>query len=272
MSLNQALLELNDAFHETDLQMPALFIGHGSPLNAIEDNEFSQAWIETGKALPRPSAILCISAHWETIGTQVTAMEHPRTIHDFGGFPTALYEMEYPAPGSPELAYLTQESLSNVSVRLERSWGLDHGAWSVLHRMFPEADIPVVQLSLDRTQPPLFHYSLAKHLIGLRRRGVLILGSGNMVHNLRMAVVQDGAFDWASEFDERLQKLILDGNHQAIVDYPSLGPSARLAVPTNEHFLPLLYTLGVQEPKEPVRFFADRVTYGAISMRSVRIG
>lgn len=272
MGLNQALQELNEAFTETDSRMPALFIGHGSPMNAIEENDFSKTWVEVGRTLPRPTAILCISAHWETIGTQVTAMEHPRTIHDFGGFPTALYEMEYPAPGSLELAHLTQEVLTKVSVRLERSWGLDHGAWSVLSRMYPEADIPVIQLSLDRTQTPAFHYALAKQLAGLRRRGVLLLGSGNMVHNLRMAVVQDGAFDWAIEFDERLRDLILQGNHQAIVNYPALGPSARLAVPTNEHYLPLLYVLGVKAPDEPLHFFADQVTLGSISMRSVWVG
>jgi 4,5-DOPA dioxygenase extradiol len=246
-------------------------VGHGSPLNAIEDNEFSRAWIEVGQALPRPNAILCISAHWETAGTWVTAMDRPKTIYDFYGFPPELYEKKYPALGSPGLARLVQETRM-TQVRLDQTWGLDHGAWSVLSRMFPNADIPVVQLSLDRTQAPPFHYALGKELRTLRDKGILIVGSGNMVHNLRMVAWQDEAYDWALEFDETIQRLILSGDHAAIVHYQNLGEAARLAVPTNEHYLPLLYVLAVQDRQEPIRFFTDRVTLGAISMRSVWIG
>ena len=252
-------------------KMPALFVGHGSPMNAIEESEFSRAWIEVGKTLPRPDAILCISAHWETGGTWVTAMERPETIHDFGGFPRALFEMQYSAPGSPELARLVQETVQKTEVRPDQAWGLDHGAWSVLCRMFPHADVPVVQLSLDRTQGPEFHYALGKQLRELRRRGVLIVGSGNIVHNLRLVSWQDSAYDWAIEFDETLKRLILAGDHDALVHYQGLGQSARLAIPTNEHYLPLLYILALQEEQENVRFFADRVTLGSMSMRSLWI-
>ena len=272
MSLNQTLRELHAAFPDSDQKMPVLFVGHGSPMNAIEDNEFSRAWAEVGKALPRPNAILCISAHWETVGTQVTGMDHPKTIHDFGGFPAELYAMEYPAPGSPGLAQLTQEEVKKAQVRLDQSWGLDHGTWSVLCRMFPVADIPVVQLSLDQTQPPEFHYALGRELPALRNKGVLIIGSGNFVHNLRRAVFnQDGAYDWAIEFDETIKQLVLSGDHEPIVHYQNLGQAARLSIPTNEHYLPLLYVLALQDQHEQVRFFADRVTMGSLSMRSLWI-
>ncbi len=260
------------AFAASDRKMPALFVGHGSPMNAIEDNEFSRAWAEVGRALPRPDAILCISAHWETGGTLVTGMDQPKTIHDFGGFPPALYAMQYPAPGSPELARLTQGIVQKTQVRLDQTWGLDHGTWSVLYRMFPDAGIPVVQLSLDRTQPPEAHYALGKDLRALRNQGVLIVGSGNMVHNLRVAVFRDQAYDWAVEFDAIARKLIESGDHDALVHYQNLGPAARLAIPTNEHYLPLLYVLALQDEREPLRFFAERVTLGSISMRSFVIG
>jgi len=255
-------------------KMPALFMGHGSPMNAIEDNEYSRTWIEVGKSLPRPQAIVCVSAHWETSGSKVTAMERPRTIHDFGGFPPQLYAQQYPAPGSPSLARLLQEVARPVRVDPDSSWGLDHGTWSVLIRLFPEADIPVVQLSLDRTQPPSSHYALGQALKPLRRRGILIVGSGNVVHNLWTACMgeEDGAYGWAQEFDETMKRLILAGDHQAIVDYEHLGESARLSISTNEHFLPLLYVLGLQEPGEEPSFFADRLAYCSLSMRSLRIG
>jgi 4,5-DOPA dioxygenase extradiol len=271
MALNQTLQELHTAFADSDQKMPALFVGHGSPMNAIEDNEFSRAWIEVGKALPAPHAILCISAHWETNGTQVTGMDHPKTIHDFGGFPPDLYAMEYPAPGSPDLAQLTQETVMQVPVKVNQTWGLDHGTWSVLCRMFSDAKIPVVQLRLDRTQPPEFHYTLGQELRALRNKGVLIIGSGNIVHNLRRAVFQDGAYDWAIEFDETIKQLVLSGDHDPMVHYQTLGQAARLAIPTNEHYLPFLYALGLQEKNEQIRFFTDRVTYGSLSMRSSRI-
>ena len=272
MTINQTLEQLKAAFPDSDSKMPALFVGHGSPMNAIEDNEFSRAWAAVGKILPSPKAILCVSAHWETNGTLVTAMERPRTIHDFGGFPRTLYEAQYPAPGSPELAQLTQQTVQKAPVGFDQSWGLDHGAWSVLCHLFPDADIPVIQLSLDHSQLPAYHYALGKELRPLRNKGVLILGSGNMVHNLRLAFMQEAAYDWAIEFDETLKGLIATGDHQSIVHYQEIGQTARLSVPTNEHYLPLLYALAVQDEQEGVRFFADRVTLGSISMRSVWIG
>jgi 4,5-DOPA dioxygenase extradiol len=263
------LRELKATFTDSENRMPAMFVGHGSPLNAIEDNEFSRAWMEVGKALPRPDAILCISAHWETAGTLVTAMEQPQTIYDFYGFPAELHEKTYPAPGSPELARLTQATVQKTQVRLDQSWGLDHGTWSVLCRMFPNADVPVVQLSLDRSQGPAFHYALGKELFALRNKGILIVGSGNIVHNLRLAAWQDEAYDWAIEFDATIKQLILSGDHDSIVHFQNLGQAARLSVPTNEHYLPLLYVLAVQDRQEPIHFFTERVTLGSISMRSL---
>lgn len=252
--------------------MPILFVGHGSPMNAIEDNPFSRAWGEIGKSLPTPKAILCVSAHWETLGTQVTGMDQPKTIHDFGGFPRELFEAEYPAPGSPALARLTQETVKKVTVELDQSWGLDHGTWSILAKMFPKADIPVVQLSLDHSQPPEFHYALGKELAALRSKGVLIMGSGNIVHNLRAIMWQGGAYDWAIDFDETIRKLIVEGNHQPIVQYQTLGRAAQLSIPTNEHYLPLLYILAMQEKQDELRFFADEISMGSLSMRSVWLG
>jgi len=226
--------------------MPILFIGHGSPMNAIEDTDYSRAWAVVARSLPKPKAILCVSAHWQTAGTRVTVMEKPKTIHDFYGFPPALSEKQYPAPGSPELARMTQEIMREAHVELDLEWGLDHGAWSVLCQMYPKADVPVVQLSLDEGKPPAFHYDLGRELRGLRKKGVLIIGSGNVVHNLREMAWEDTAFDWALEFDAKVKDLILTGDHKAIIEYAKLGRSARLAVPTLEHYLPLLYTLGAR--------------------------
>ncbi len=257
---------------DTRPTMPALFIGHGSPMNAIEDNEFSRAWVEVARSLPKPKAVLCVSAHWETAGTRVTAMEQPKTIHDFYGFPPALFERRYPAPGSPDLARTAQGLARKSPIELDLDWGLDHGAWSVLCRMFPEADVPVVQLSLDQRMAPASHYELGRELRGLRKKGVLILGSGNIVHNLREMVWEDTAYDWALAFDERMKGLILSGDHEAIIGYSKLGRSALLAVPTPEHYLPLLYVLGTQDGADGVAFFADKVTLGSMAMRSVRIG
>jgi 4,5-DOPA dioxygenase extradiol len=255
--------------------MPALFIGHGSPMNAIEDNVYSRAWREAAETIPRPKAILCISAHWETEGTFVTAMAQPKTIHDFYGFPDALYRVRYPAPGSPELAERVRSLAGSTAVRLDDgySWGLDHGAWSVLRRMYPGADIPTVQLSLDRTQHPLFHYELGRELFALREEGVLVVGSGNIVHNLRL-LQWDAVepFPWAAEFDHTAAELIRAGEHDQLVAYQALGEAARLSIPTNEHYLPLLYTLALQQAGEPVSFFAEGLPLGSISMRSVRIG
>lgn len=253
--------------------MPVLFVGHGSPMNAIEDNDFSRVWMEMGGSLSRPEAVLCVSAHWETEGTRVTAMEKPKTIHDFHGFPPELFAKEYPAPGSPELARLVTSTVNGAAVVLDQSWGLDHGAWSVLARIFPEAEIPVVQLSLDRTRPPEDHYELGRSLRPLRKRGVLIVGSGNIVHNLR-ALCREGdarerAYDWAARFDESVKQLIAHGDHEAVIRYERMGESARLSVPTNEHFLPLLYALGARDPGEPAVFFTERVTMCSLSMRSL---
>lgn len=257
---------------ETGFEMPALFIGHGSPMNAIEDNEFSRAWIKAAKTLPRPRAILCISAHWESAGTLVTAMERPKTIYDFYGFPQALYRVQYAPHGAPDLAHYIQSAIRITPVGLDVDWGLDHGTWSVLSRMFPQAEVPVIQFSLDRTRDPGFHYELAKELKGLRKKGVLIVGSGNIVHNLREIVWEDKAHDWAVEFDERVKQFILSGNHEAIIHYSKLGNAARQAVPTNEHYLPLLYVLALQDKKDEIGFFAEKVTLGSMSMRSLRIG
>lgn len=257
---------------ESGVRMPVLFVGHGSPNNAVEENEFSRAWARAGGSLPRPRAVLCVSAHWETNGTRVTAAERPGTIHDFYGFPRPLYEVSYPAPGAPELAHRVREIVRRAAVLPDPARGLDHGAWAVLRRMYPEAETPVVQLSLDRTREPSHHYELGKELAGLRREGVLIVGSGNIVHNLGVMVGEDAAFDWAVEFDDTIRRLILSGDHDAIVRYPDLGRAARLSVPTNEHFLPLLYVLALRDEGDEIRFFADRVTLGSISMRSLRIG
>lgn len=256
---------------DTGGTMPALFIGHGTPMNAIEDNGFSRAWAAIGQALPRPRAILCVSAHWETWGTRVTATDRPRTLHDFAGFPRPLFELEYPAPGSPGLAGWLRENL-DAPVTPDVQRGLDHGAWSVLCRMFPEADVPVLQLSLDRTLPPASHYRLGQSLRGLRNQGVLILGSGNIVHNLGAAVWKDIAHDWAVAFDERIRDLILAGDPDAVIHWDRLGETARLAVPTPEHFLPLLYILALRDPGEPIRFFTEQVTLGSIAMRSLAVG
>jgi 4,5-DOPA dioxygenase extradiol len=259
-------------FPRDDIKMPALFVGHGSPTNAIEDNEFSRSWADIGRRLPKPTAILCISAHWETEGTHVAAMETPKTIHDFYGFPRPLYDMRYPAPGSPSLAQRVHGGVRTTDVQLNHDWGLDHGAWSVLCRMFPTADIPVVQVSLDRTKDAAFHYALGRELRGLRSQGVLILGSGNLVHNLGLIRWKDTAYDWAVEWDETMKGLIRSGDHDAIIHYGRLGRTAQLSVPTNEHFLPLLYILALQDTDDAASFFAEKVTLGSISMRSVRIG
>jgi 4,5-DOPA dioxygenase extradiol len=256
---------------DTSTKMPALFMGHGSPMNAIEDNEFSRVWGEIGRALPKPTAILCISAHWETRGTAVTAMSQPKTIHDFGGFPRALFEYQYPAPGSPELAQLVKQTVLKTEVALDESWGLDHGAWSVLTKMFPESDIPVVQFSLDQTKEPAYHYALGKELAALRYKGVLILGSGNIVHNLGMLNFQGKPHSWANEFDEAISQAILAKDHASLINYQQFGLAARYSVPTNEHYLPLLYIIAQQDETSQVRFLTEGITLGSLSMRSVWI-
>jgi len=256
--------------------MPLLFLGHGSPMNAIEENEFVQGFREAAKKIPRPKAILCISAHWETKGTFVTAMQNPPTIHDFGGFPKALFDVQYPAPGSPALAEETQKAIHRTKIELDNSWGLDHGAWSVLKHMYPEADIPVIQMSLDYTRKPQFHYELAKELGALRRSGVLIIGSGNMVHNLGMVawdkLKQNFAFDWAEEANEKMKSAIISGNHASLINFQTQGKAFDLAIPTPEHFLPLLYILSLKQKDEDLNFFNDKALAGSLSMTSVKIG
>jgi len=246
---------------------PILFAGHGSPMNAIEDNLFSQTWAQLGQALPRPTSILCISAHWQTRGTQLTAMEKPRTIYDFSGFPAELYQQKYPAPGSADLARRVQALLGAERAGLDSRWGLDHGTWSVLLRMYPQADIPVVQLSLDVNLAESAHYELAKGLRPLREEGVLILGSGNMVHNLGVLNWTGEPLDWAVQADTELKTMIEQRDHPAMIRFPSSSREARLAVPTNEHFLPALYVLALQGPDEPFTFFNEEISLGSIGMR-----
>ncbi len=258
-------------FKEQGQAMPVLFIGHGSPMNAIEVNEFAQGWSKMAKSITKPNAILCVSAHWETNGTRVCAVPNPKTIHDFYGFPKALYDKQYPAPGSPEFARLTADEIKKTHVELDFEWGLDHGSWSILCHMFPLADVPVYQLSLDRTKPPQYHYDLAKELQGLRKKGVLIVGSGNMVHNLRLMRNAIQPFDWAFEFDSRLKKLITDNNHDALIHYEKMGTVANLSIPTNEHYLPLLYTLAQLNKNESVSFFNEKTVMGSVSMTSLII-
>lgn len=253
-------------------RMPVLFVGHGNPMNAIEENEFSQSWVKVGGQLPRPKAILCISAHWETVGTKVTAMPQPKTIHDFYGFPQELFAVKYPAPGSPQLAEDIRSMVKSINIQLDQEWGLDHGTWSVLVRMFPRADIPVLQLSLDSTMSTQSHYDLGKELKTLREQGVLIIGSGNIVHNLGLVVWEDTAFDWALEYDGKVKEWILQDDHEPIIHYEKYGRPAQLAVNSAEHFKPLLYVLGLKDPGEPVQFFTEKVWGGSLSMRSVLIG
>jgi len=250
--------------------MPAMFVGHGNPMYAIEDNTYSLTWRALGKHMPRPQAVLCISAHWETRGCFVSGAESPETIHDFHGFPQALFDVQYPAPGSPELAMHIADTLADVPVSIDTTRGIDHGAWSVLMPMYPGADVPIVQLSLDRGKPAAWHYELGQKLAFLRREGVLIVGSGNIVHALGEVVWREGAqHGWALEFDTAIGDLIVSGDHEAIVHYERLGDAARRSVPTSEHFLPLLYILGMQQPGEGLSFFNDAVTMGSLSMRSL---
>ena len=252
--------------------MPVVFLGHGSPMNAIEDNAWRRSWQQLGRRLPRPKAILCVSAHWETQGVYVSAAERPDTIHDFHGFPKALFDVRYRAPGSPELAHRVAELVRKPTVHLDGKRGLDHGAWGVLAPMYPEADIPIVQLSLSSLQPGAWHYDLAKQLAPLRDEGVLVVGSGNLVHNLRLwRSGQTEAYDWAQRFDEDIAERIAEGHHEGMLGYETLGPDALLAIPTPEHYLPLLYVLALQREGESVEFFNDQVA-GSISMRSVLIG
>ena len=258
-------------------KLPVLFVGHGSPMNAIETNSFTESWTKLGEDLPRPSAILSISAHWETQGTQVTVAQKPQTIHDFGGFPKALFDVQYLASGCPELAYEMKSIIDNENISLSGNWGLDHGTWSILNHLYPKADIPVVQLSLDYYKTPRQHFEFAKELASLRRKGVLIMGSGNIVHNLRMIAWDkmhepEYGYDWAIEANEKVKKIIESGDFESLVDYKSLGKEMTLAIPSPDHFLPLLYILALKEDNEPMEFFNDRLVMGSLSMLSLKFG
>jgi 4,5-DOPA dioxygenase extradiol len=270
-----ALNKMTEPLGNTD-KMPVLFLGHGSPMNAIEENEFVNGFRNVAKEIPKPQAILCISAHWETRGTFVTALEKPTTIHDFGGFPKALFDVQYPAPGSPDLAKETKSIIKKTEVHLDDKWGLDHGAWSVIKHLYPNADVPVIQLSLDYYQTPQYHYELAKELASLREKGVLIIGSGNMVHNLGLVawnkLSEVGfAHDWALEASDKMKKFILSNDHQQLINYNSHGKAFSLAIPSPEHYLPLLYTLALKGEKEKVTLFNDKAVAGALTMTSVKI-
>jgi 4,5-DOPA dioxygenase extradiol len=257
--------------------MPVLFIGHGSPMNALGGNEYVEGWRKQGQSIPHPNAILCISAHWETSGTHITAMKRPPTIHDFGGFPQELYEVQYPAPGNPELAEEIKGSVTGTDLQLNHRWGLDHGSWSVLKNIYPSADIPVLEMSLDYHLTPESHFNLARQLAGLRKKGVLIIGSGSMVHNLRLIDWQHASetefgFDWALTANRIFKERILEGNFKDLLNYNMLGKEVQLAVPSPDHFLPLLYTLALKEKNEQVVFFNDKPVMGSLTMTSMRIG
>ncbi len=270
----QEFSNLTDSFSSTE-KMPMLFVGHGSPMNAIENNEFSNRWKLLGKEIPKPAAVLCISAHWLTRGTAITAMAHPKTIHDFGGFPKALFDVEYPAPGNPALAAETKQLIHSTTAELNHDWGLDHGTWSVVKQMYPDAKIPVLQLSIDFYKPAQYHYDLAKQLIALRYKGVLIIGSGNMVHNLGMVAWDkinepEYGFDWALDINTIFKKNISEGNHQAMINYEKIGKASQLAIPTPDHYFPLIYNLGLQEKNDSVSFFNDKAVGGSLTMTSVK--
>ncbi len=271
------VIKLKDTLPEEDTIFPVLFIGHGSPMNGIEDNDFSKQWKKQVEKLPDPKLVLVISAHWLTKGTAVTAMDFPKTIHDFGGFPQELYDVSYPAPGNKEWANEIKKTITSTSVELDHDWGLDHGTWTVVRHMYPTASIPVIQLSIDYNQDAAYHYALAQELKSLRKRGVLIIGSGNMVHNLGKVAwdklnVPNYGFDWAIESHELFKQLITDRNHKALIDYRKLGVSIQLAIPTPDHYFPLIYTLGLSDEKESIEYFNDQLEGGSLNMTSVQFG
>jgi 4,5-DOPA dioxygenase extradiol len=271
-----AFNSLTSTFPVQEHPMPVLFVGHGSPMNGIEDNAFSRTWSAMAKEIPVPNAVLVISAHWFTRGTFITEMEAPPTIHDFGGFPEELYAVQYPAPGHPQLARETKAMIHSADVGLTHDWGLDHGTWTIVRHMYPKADIPVLQLSIDYTKDGAFHYALAKEIAQLRYKGVLIIGSGNMVHNLRMVAWNrlnepEYGYDWALQMNDTFKQYILSHNHDPLIQYEKLGREAQLAIPTPEHYLPLLYTLGLQEAKDEASFFNDKAVGGSLTMTSVKL-
>lgn len=273
----QILKNYTDSFKVREKLQPVFFIGHGSPMNGIEQNIFSKKWQEIGKTIDLPCAVLVISAHWLTKGTFVTAMSEPKTIHDFGGFPKELFDVQYPAPGSPFLAEETAKLFTSTDVGLDHDWGLDHGTWTVVRHMFPDANVPVLQLSIDYNKPSEYHYNLAKELYNLRKRGVLIIGSGNMIHNLRMVdwnnLSEPGyGYDWAKTLNETFKKKIISKDHKALINYESLGEAAKLAIPTPDHYYPMLYNLALMSDKDDIEIFNDEYVGGSLSMTSFRLG
>lgn len=274
MNLND-LKNITDNFSATET-MPVLFLGHGSPMNAIEENEYVKGFRAIAKTLPKVKAVICVSAHWYINSTKITAMPKPKTIHDFGGFPDALYKVQYPAPGNPELAKETAAIIKKTTVGLDQDWGLDHGAWSVLKHLFPNADVPVLQLSIDYSKPAAWHFELAKELSALRNKGVLLVGSGNIVHNLYEVdfkrINENFGFDWAIEARETINKLLLKGDLKSIVEYEKLGKALQKAAPTPDHFLPLIYMLGLKTEKDKTELFNDKLLAGSLSMTSVKFG
>lgn len=269
------LYTTSQAFPNTE-KMPVLFLGHGSPMNAIEENQFVTGFRNVAKTLPKPNAILCVSAHWFTNGTKVTAMEMPETIHDFGGFPQELFNVQYPAKGSPELAQITHELLLPTPVELDHEWGLDHGAWTVIKHLYPNADIPVIQLSIDYTKSAQYHFELAQKLQALRNKGILIIGSGNIVHNLRLVDFanfdrENYGYDWAIEARETVNNYLMDGNYKPLIEYDKQSKALQMAIPSPDHYLPLIYTLGLQQKGESISLFNDKLVAGSLSMTSLKI-
>ncbi len=255
--------------------LPAIFVGHGNPMNALLRNGYTEAWRRLGEAFPRPQAILAVSAHWYVPDVGATVMAAPRTIHDFGGFPRELYQVRYPAPGDPDLARRVQRLLAPTRVTLDERWGLDHGTWAVLCHMYPDASVPVVQLSIDETQSATFHYDLGRRLAPLREEGVLIVGSGNIVHNLHAYAWGQhptAPYDWAIRFERQAREMLLAGDHAPLVDYERLGRDATLSIPTPDHYLPLLYVIATARTGEPVSFPVEGVDGGSVSMLAVQIG
>ncbi|QHT70740.1 4,5-DOPA dioxygenase extradiol [Rhodocytophaga rosea] len=277
MTTLSAFNRFTDQLSEQDQLMPVLFIGHGSPMNGIEDNEFSRRWTKLAREIPIPKAVLVVSAHWLSRGTRITAMDFPETIHDFGGFPKALFDLQYKAPGDLSVAKETAALIKSTQVELDHDWGLDHGTWTVVRHMYPQANIPVLQLSIDASKGPQYQYELARELYNLRKKGVLIIGSGNMVHNLRMVAwdkLNDNeyGYDWAIEMNHTFKELIRNGDHQKLVNYEALGRAALLSIPTPEHYFPLLYVLGLKGKNEEASFFNDKLVGGSLTMTSVKFG
>ncbi|MCG8574200.1 MAG: 4,5-DOPA dioxygenase extradiol [Flavobacteriales bacterium] len=277
------LEKLSEAFDYQDSILPSFFIGHGNPMNGIEDNVFSNEWKRLGQSVQKPKLILCISAHWLTKGTYITAMDKPKTIHDFGNFPSELSEVQYPVPGAPQQAQAIIDMIESPTIHADHEWGLDHGSWTVIRQMFPKADIPVLQLSISYHESGAYHYELGQKLKELRKRGVLIIGSGNVVHNLRKVgfpkdisaeegMTREYGYDWAIEANELVKEKILSGDHKPLLDYTKLGEAVNLAVPTPDHYYPLLYALGTQDGEEEISIFNDNYVAGSLSMTSIQIG